>query len=234
MIATERFVCLHLHKTGGTFLNECLLRFFPGARQLGYHLPRRLIPAELRALPVLGFVRNPWSYYVSWYSFQRGRPQRNALFDVASDHGQLDFKSTIRNLLELGSGSLRLDLLLAQLPLSYGNKGLNLPRFALEPIRETGMGFFSYLHHYMFFQAAVPGGPLFVGRNENLREDFLRFLAGVGVAPGPEMLAYVRTESARNPSEHGAYTDFYDVELRDLVAVHDRELIERYGYRFGD
>jgi len=37
MIATDRFVFLHLHKSGGTFVNECLLRHVPGARQLGYH-----------------------------------------------------------------------------------------------------------------------------------------------------------------------------------------------------
>jgi hypothetical protein len=70
MIATDRFVYVHLHKSGGTFVNECLLRFFPDARQIGYHLPRSRIPQDRLALPVLGFVRNPWSYYVSWYSFQ--------------------------------------------------------------------------------------------------------------------------------------------------------------------
>jgi len=30
MIATERFVFIHLHKSGGSFVNECLQRFFPG------------------------------------------------------------------------------------------------------------------------------------------------------------------------------------------------------------
>jgi hypothetical protein len=29
MIATPHFVHIHLHKSGGTFINECLLRFFP-------------------------------------------------------------------------------------------------------------------------------------------------------------------------------------------------------------
>jgi hypothetical protein len=56
MIATDRFVYVHLHKSGGTFVNECLLRFFPDARQIGYHLPRSRIPQDRLALPVLGFV----------------------------------------------------------------------------------------------------------------------------------------------------------------------------------
>jgi len=44
MIVTDRFVFLHLHKSGGTFVNECLLRFLPDARQVGYHLPRSMTP----------------------------------------------------------------------------------------------------------------------------------------------------------------------------------------------
>ena len=71
MIATPRFVFIHLHKSGGTFVNECLLRFVPAARRLGYHLPRAAVPSEYAHLPVLGYVRNPWSYYVSWYAFQK-------------------------------------------------------------------------------------------------------------------------------------------------------------------
>src|SRR4051812_41746597 len=112
MIATERFVFVHLHKSGGSFVNEFLLRFFPQARQVGYHLPVSMLPPELRALPVLGFVRNPWSYYVSWYAFQLQRPQPNALFRVASDDGALDFKGTVRNLVSLGEDAARLDRLL--------------------------------------------------------------------------------------------------------------------------
>ena len=92
MIVTPRFVFLHLHKSGGTFVNECLMRFVTGARQIGYHLPRSLIPKEFAHLPVLGFVRNPWSYYVSWYSFQAAKPAPNALFRILSDGGRLDFR----------------------------------------------------------------------------------------------------------------------------------------------
>ena len=46
----------------------------------------------------LGFVRSPWSYYVSWYSFQSQRPRPNALFRCVSDEGTLDFKASVRNL----------------------------------------------------------------------------------------------------------------------------------------
>ncbi len=93
MIATDHIVFLHLHKSGGTFVNEGLLRFVPEARIVGYHLPRHLIPRSLAHLPVVGLVRNPWSYYVSWYSFQKKMPQPNPLFRVLSNGGRFDFRN---------------------------------------------------------------------------------------------------------------------------------------------
>ncbi len=77
-----------------------MLRHFPDARELGY-LPRSMLPAAHAHLPVLGFVRNPWGYYVSWYSFQRQRPQPNLLFRVLSAAGTLDFAATIENMVQL-------------------------------------------------------------------------------------------------------------------------------------
>jgi hypothetical protein len=228
MIATDRFVFLHLHKAGGSFVNQCLRRFVPGAREVGYHLPRLLIPERYQSLPVLGLVRNPWSYYVSWYAFQSRRPKPNALFHILSDGGRLPFAATVRNMLELGSGGALLEPLLAALPSGYGNRGLNLPGFALAPIRDSGAGFYSYLHDYLYGAA----GPTHAGCAESLREDLLRMLAAVEQPVGAAMRLYILGEPARNVSEHGAYARYYDPELRDLVAEKDASLITRYSYRF--
>ena len=229
MIVTPRFVFLHLHKSGGTFVNECLFKFVPDALHVGYHLPRSMIPAEYAGLPVLGFVRNPWSYYVSWYTFQLERPHPNFLFRILSDEGRLDFGATLRNMLNLGAGSLRLDMLIRALPSAYSNQGLNLPGFALEPIRNTQLGFYSYLYRYLY-----GGGrsPAVVGRVEDLREDLSRMLENVSQPVSADMRAYIEKEAPRNTSAHGAYTDYYSAELRELVAKRDAEIIERHGYRF--
>jgi len=230
MIATDRFVYIHLHKSGGSFVNECLLRFFPDARQLGYHLPLSLLPATLRALPVLGFVRSPWSYYVSWYAFQSQRPRPNALFRCVSDDGRLDFKASVRNLVELGSDSVRLDRLLGLLPDQYGAAafGLNLPAFALAPIRDSGLGFYSFLFRYMY---TSPGIEPAIGRCENLRADLLAFFARVGVPVSGELREFVETAAPRNTSAHGDWRDYYDRELADLVAERDASVVEQFGYR---
>lgn len=231
MILADRFVFLHLHKSGGTFVNECLLRFLPDARQVGYHLPRPLVPREATELPVLGFVRNPWSWYVSWYAFQSRRPHPNALFRIASDDGRRGFDGTVRCLLDLGSGAPELDAIVAALPRAYSNRGLNLPGFALAPIRGTGLGFYSYLERYLH---GVPDVRTHVGRLERLRDDLLAALARVGQPVSRAMERHVAEAPPENASTHGDYTRYYDASLRDLVATRDRELVERFGYRFGD
>lgn len=228
MIVTEKFVYVHLHKSGGTFVNECLMRFCPGARMLGYHLPRCMIPSEFAHLPVLGFVRNPWSYYVSWFAFQSQMAQPNALFRIASENRSLDFSDTLRNLLDLGSGSDKLDTLMQHLPKAYGNQGLNLPGFALAPIRNSGRGLYSYLFDYMY------GGEraqTTIGRVDNLRTDLLNFLESIEGALTPQLREFIEQATPRNSSHHDAFHDYYTNETAALVSERDRLVVERFGYR---
>jgi hypothetical protein len=231
MITTSRLVFLHLHKSGGTFVNECLLRFLPDARQVGYHLPRGMIPAEARELPILGFVRNPWSYYVSWFSFQRQQTNPNFLYRILSDDGRLDFAETLRNMLDLGAGSIRLDLILRALPPGYSNQGLNLPQFALAPIRGTRLGFYSYLYRYLY---GGLGAPVRIGRMEQLRDDLPELLNSAGQPPNEQMSEFIAVAAPRNTSQHDRYAHYYTDELRELVAERDAEVIRNHDYTFGE
>lgn len=230
MIVADRFVLLHLHKSGGSFANALVLRHCAGARAVGYHLPHDMIPPDSRHLPVLGFVRNPWSYYVSWYAFQQQRPQPNLLYRVLSRDGTAGFAGTIGNMLDLGTHDELLAVLEAQLPRAYGNQGLNLPGHRLAAIRGTGQGFYSFLHDYMF-GAAGPGPR--IGHMESLREELPRMLAAVGEPLSTAFHADVRGMAPLNVSRHEAYAGYYDARLRDLVARRDARVIERHGYQFG-
>jgi hypothetical protein len=143
MIATDHFTFVHLHKSGGSFVSQFLLRFVPSARRIGYHYPLALLPQEHRDLPVLGCVRNPWDFYVSYYAFQSelladarrradamsgpeiaasaaaGRDIFNGvdvLFDEASRAGTGDFASVTRTLLRLGTDDVLLDHVQARMP----------------------------------------------------------------------------------------------------------------------
>jgi hypothetical protein len=230
MIVTDRFVFLHLHKSGGTFVNELLVRFVASARRMGYHLPRSLVPPQYALLPALGLVRSPWSYYVSWYTFQAQKQQPNELFRILSESGRLDFAGTVRNMLNLGYPDSKLDAVLAALPRGYSGRGLNLPASALERIRASNLGFYSFLYKYMFDGS----GLLHVGRLEHLRVDLTQLFSSVGQPLSADMHTYINTARKRNVSEHEDYPDYFDEDLRALVEERDAQIIQRHGYRFGD
>jgi hypothetical protein len=237
MIATSRFVFIHLHKSGGTFVIKCLLRFVSDAKEIHYHYPRRMTPPELAHLPVLGLVRNPWDYYVSWHAFQLqnvklGRPT-NPLYSVLSDDGRLGFEETIRNMVELGSRSEFLDKLVAALPKEYTNTRFNVPGPEMDRIRNTGRGFYTHLYRHLYEDAAGRSDDVRMGRMENLRKDIVAMFDAVGQPISDEMRAHILQEPPANTSKHDDYTQYYTPALRDLVAERDAELIDRYGYRFG-
>lgn len=228
MIVAPRFAFLPLHKSGGTFVNEGLLRFLPGARQIGYHLPRSLLPPECRGLRTIGLVRNPWSFYVSWYSFQAARAAPNALFRIVSDEGRAGFATTIARLLALGRNEPMLNRVIGSLPSGYANHGLNLPASALEPLRGQDLGFYSFLHGHLYGEA----DGVDVVKMESMRRELPRAIGATGTVLPPALRDYFDSAARRNPSTHAPEADHYDAGLRDAVARADSGLIERYAYCF--
>ena len=156
MIVTDRLVFLHLHKSGGTFVNALLMRCAPSAMRLGYHLPYRELPEIYRNLPVVGTVRNPWAYYVSWYHFQRSQQNPNILFEICSNGGELGFKETITNLARLSGDEARLGQLEKGVPDHFVNHGLNLTKRCVGELRERGLGFYSFLYARLYDGARDP------------------------------------------------------------------------------
>lgn len=154
MLVTDKFVFVHMHKCGGTFINMFIKTFFPSAKEIGYHYPIGLLPPQYRHLPVLGTVRNPWEFYVSYYVFQQTVLRRaraampaaatregasadagdvdplngvDALFSCLSDDGALDFAATINRFLDLSISDTLLQGALARMPTRYGQRGPDTP-----------------------------------------------------------------------------------------------------------
>ncbi|MDE1897463.1 MAG: hypothetical protein KGI40_06475 [Xanthomonadaceae bacterium] len=228
MIVTDRFVFLHLHKSGGTFVNRFLQAFFPDARQIGYHLPRTCLPASCAALPLLGSVRNPWDYYVSWYAFQTAKPRPNPVFRVVSDQGRLGFADSVRNLLTLGEQPALLDAVRSGLPDIFPNRGINLTRDCLEPLVGSRLGFYSFLYQHIYGEA----NDVSILDMHALRDGLPVLLEQIGVPATAAMRHYLSRAPALNSSEHGHYADYYDATLRALVAERDAEVIARHSYAF--
>src|ERR687892_1600276 len=147
MIVTDKFVFVHLPRSGGTFVSEVIRKFFPSAHEIGYHLPRALLPREFCHLPVLGTVRNPWSFYPSWYYHHHSDNRYLPLFCYLSENRKLDFVQTTRKALNLGLSGDQLDVLIEAFPeeFNYQQRHVsNLTRDVMRKIRGTGIGLYTF------------------------------------------------------------------------------------------
>jgi len=236
MLVTEKFVFLHLPRTGGTFVYEVVRRFFPAAQEIGYHLPRAVLPREYSHLPILGTVRTPWEFYASWYEHQssnvRYSPLKNVLFGCLSENRKLDFVRTIENALDLGVSDDKLDLLIKALPENFEYKKRHIPNLTKDlmlKIRGTGLGLYTFRFNQLFGHA----DDVFFCRVESLRSDLMTFFESIGAA-SDALRNYVLGLDKKNVSEHLHYSTYYTPELAELVLIRDRPLIERFGYVFDE
>jgi hypothetical protein len=230
MIVTDKFVFVHLPRSGGTFVSEVIRKFFPSAHEIGYHLPRTLLPTEYSHLPILGAVRNPWEFYVSWYHHVWPRDAVSVLISWVTENGRLGFMGAMRNALNLGVNDEKLDILIEMLPeeVDYGKRNIpNITKDAMRTVRGTGVGYYTFRFHHLFGNA----DDVFVCRLETLRQDLVSFFERIGAATD-ELRDYVLRSDKQNISEHLHYSTYYTPELAELVSIRDRQLIERFGYVF--
>ena len=235
MIVTEQFVFVHMHKTGGQTINNILSRCLKFHDVVGYHYPYSLLPEQFSQLPLVGFVRNPWDWYVSWYAFNRRPEARNALFAVCSDGGKADFKTSVTNLIQLGDDSATSqryrDALVSVLPKTLrGNRGVGLTKDCISNFVDSDTAYYSWLFNRMY--GAASSENIHIGKFENLQTDLVRILTTLNV---PEVLnierALARAQHA-NSSNHSHYSQYYDSELRELISRKDRRVIEPFGYEY--
>ncbi len=235
MIVSDKFVFIHLHKTAGQFISSALLKYVGGCQQIGYHWPRKYLPAEFQGLPLLGFVRNPWDWYVSWFCFNQQKPGKyNPLYAVMSDGGRNKFASTITNMIHFGGSSKKsqrhLSILRKTLPNSLkGNRGIGLTRSCLNTANGS---FYSWQFRRMFSDDSGQFDGMNFARMENLRVDFLNFLERIEVSVPQEMKTFIEIGEKQNSSRHDHYRNYYDDDLRILIEDNDRLIVEKFGYRF--
>jgi hypothetical protein len=219
MLITKHFVFVHLKKTGGRFIRNLCAEHMPAdwiVAELDDHAAARDIPPEFRDLPVLGFVRNPWDWYVSWYHYIRAQEKRkngseSTYWSVVFDDGRASFKEAIT---AACSG----------VPLG----GHPTPHW-MERIREQDLDLYS-LWCRQVFRAGFKG-TVDIGRFENLREDFIAFLRRHEVPVEDSFAAHVMKRPPDNVTERDSYASYYDAELRDLVGEKST-VVDEYGYTF--
>ena len=87
MIINNNWIYIHLHKTGGTWLERGISQS-PKHRPLVHlptHAPLGVIPEQFEHLPAWCVVRNPWDWYVSCWRFSLDHIRANSsIFGVPS------------------------------------------------------------------------------------------------------------------------------------------------------
>ena len=96
MLLTRHFVFVHVPKTGGNFVLKVLADHAPAdweLQRVDDHATVADIPPSHLHLPRLAFVRNPFSWYVSWFHFQQR--EQDPFFLQVSDGGRRSFAETM-------------------------------------------------------------------------------------------------------------------------------------------
>jgi hypothetical protein len=221
VLITKYFIFAHVPKTGGTFLRNVCAHQLPADWILSDdrevpHLTVRKIPEEHAGLPIFGVVRNPWDWYVSWYHFTVQN------FHTLSERQ----KGTWAPIFGEGGTTFREAVTAAC-------TGKPLPGQDPGWIRRLGVRKHDLYTawHIRTLGDPPPQNPLEIGRFENLRVDFLKFLERQQIPVGDHFVSSISNALPQVDSKHEEFRSYYDPELRELVRSKNL-LVDEFGYTF--
>jgi hypothetical protein len=220
MLVASRLVFVHVPRTGGWFIRRALghhLELDPTAPKLPAHASYDELPAEFRNRPAFCVVRNPWDWYVSWYHYVLAQGPHLAALGPANPK-RLNWEGLF------SSGHSTFGEVVA----SACEGRLEGPFAAAARERDTDI-YSEYVRGLT--DRGVAGGALEIGRFEELIPFLVRFFDRRDVLTEP-LRNHLEHTPPVNASERGPYRDYYDDELRELVAHKARSLIQRFGYVF--
>ena len=222
VINPELFIFVHLQKTGGTFVENFLLENFKECKSFK---PKH--SGILEAMGLLtteksfGVIRNPFDWYVSWWS--KNRVSGPTLFPkIFNAKRKEDFGEFLKYALNGGFG-IQHDL--------NGNF-----------IRANNIGILTYRCIYSFFNYMVgikniekdPNNHIMIDtilRTETLNDDLKKFLSEFADS---SILDKLNSRPKDHTSNHKRYTEYYEYETIKLVEEKDKFILNNFNYKFGD
>tara|TARA_X000000950_G_scaffold281573_1_gene378623 strand:+ start:61 stop:678 length:618 start_codon:yes stop_codon:yes gene_type:complete len=199
----HKFVSLHLPKTGGTSCNNELAKYDEKNRfKIGHPTLMELMRIKrfgnLRAdYFKFTFVRNPFDRLVS-------------AFFYISRHSRWQADCRMRK--KFGMNNVSFSFFVKNiLPLILKTPNIRPRHFKLQSD---------------FFFEDNKNLLDFVGKFENLQEDFNTICDKIGIPR--QKLAH------KNKTKHKHYTEYYDEETKQIVAENYAKDIEYFGYEFGE
>lgn len=227
MIITPHFICIHLQKTGGSFIREYLTKNIPNTKYNGIvHDKACDIPRRHRKKPILGTIRNPWDWYVSWYSGTQRKEALKGPFRILHPNGKqtsfVEFMSKVANL----------------------KRQIHNIDFGL--VNRLGIGVYTYRYIQSYCRNPVMVlkaletqsltddmvFDIHLCRTENLRSDLVNFLTDTPTGITEPQAKILTTMAKVNTSKRGRYQDYYNAQLRQSVGKMDRYIVDKFGYTF--
>ena len=244
MLIHDRFIFLHVPKTGGMFLRDSLVGELPPGtfrderEEPEVHAGRAQIPESLTYRPVLMYIRNPWDWYVSVYHFMMNPATARPPDPVSariSDYIFGGYANTFQQMVraachpgDLGCTALEREQLLRE--------GSPAIRMLLE-----GCDFYTSVFSDMAgigpgddegVEPSSTGPPTVIGRYETLVDDLLDFLSSREIVIADGDASRIRAARPINTSAHQHYRAYYDDDLRSEVGRSCEWIIDRFEYTF--
>ena len=209
-------IFVHIPKCGGTWVRKQLIDY---PILMGGHA----IPSNDHYLPKFGFIRNPWTWYVSWYNF--------------SQYGSENFPTykDISPLIALKESCTFGAFILQKCAPTIGYKNQLLKEY-LKNLNNDGMEFIllqttqhwiksnkSYLEHlydlYLF-------NCIMIGRLENIKADLEEMSTLIGLP------IKINNTANINIGKKVDYRTYYTDETAQLVFDTHQRIITKHGYTF--
>ncbi len=212
MVLGNNFIFVHLQKTGGSFVEQFLHSIYNDCKDI---IPKHggLYGLGLSKYPHMKFgcVRNPWAWYVSWWSSnsKHGVPYTGLFPSIFTEDNINDFGTFLRNIMSINYGSM--------------------PYIEFDDIVKFDIGVYSYRYHRCFCSPDGENLMDYIIRTERIRLEL------------PNVLNLLNKEynqlcefPRKNVGGHKPYYEYYNDELIEMVRYKDRDIISNHGFEFGE
>jgi len=219
MIRGKYLIYVHIPKCAGTFISAMLrmnsLGEFVGGR--GLHVPIRKV--NNISVPVLASIRNPWSWYVSWWAFLKTTTKYSGMKGHPNYfwNSNLKFKEYMKIMFDDNRNKKLIDK-----QMLVGNEF----EYVFRDMVNDDCGFYTLTWKYMTRINGKDAVDHYF-KMENVRKELITYLKLSGKSE-----KNILNSNAIRTSLHKGYQGYYDTELMNLVAHKDREIINKFDYTF--
>ena len=236
MICNDKFTFINLHNTNSEAVLKLLCELIPKSEEIGIHSPVQLRPENHQNKPVIGIVRNPWDWYLSWYLINKTNYKNDSLFKLVSRGGQANFKSTIINLINFGDDKNKSKEIRTVyhdvLPATFDEKNDDgFSKSCINAFVSNEKGYYSLLVDRMFGTDYLFH---MISKFEEIEISFIQSLNKLSIELTDDVrFSFTNINNLSEP-KHSHYSYYYDEELRDLITQKEAALISKFDYKFID